>query len=476
MLTDNDFIVFVGSGGSFGNGLKYTSRQQIDNLTDAIVQSGKSAVSLHFHGGLVGRESGLQGARNFAAYMQNTNSYPVCFIWETDLSTTLKQRLLTINDSPFFKKMLLKALKKFAERYIPAINSRGGKNKISEQWIEQEMSNEVPFSSWGTGITSSSRGLISDMEFERGEWEVTQEVKDELERELDSDYELAGLIREYNKTGDELTEANSRGFISTSSAIISIAKIVWRCIKRFYHDRDHGFYPTVVEEVLREFYIGEIGGEFWGLMKDKAVHMWNKTGSEENVAAYFMNTLIKKMNGASNLKVNLIGHSAGSIAVLHGYKSFFNCNHSVLIKEIIFLAPACRFDLMKDVMKTASPLNGRWSIFALSDEREKTDIMIPVLYPQSLLYFVSGLFETEEDGDSNDVYILGMERFWKKQSVFENDSLIKEVKELFSSQPHGTAFAASLGEILGRRTDGFRHGQIDDDQITMESIQYLISN
>ncbi|MFH7012373.1 hypothetical protein ACHRV5_10900 [Flavobacterium sp. FlaQc-52] len=472
MLTDQNFIVFVGNAGSFGNGQGYTSKQQIDDLVDNIINSAKSSVSLHFHGGLVGRESGLEGARSFVNYMQNTDSYPVCFIWETDFVTTLKQRLLTINKSPFFKKILLKALKKFAERYVPAINSRGGKNNISEQWLQEEMSKEIPFSSWNPGGVSSSRGLLNDKEFERGEWSVIQEIKDELEN--DPDIELEQLVKEYNKT--DAGSPGSRSILSLTSTIISIGRIIWRSIKRFHYDRDHGFYPTVVEEVLREFYIGEIGAEFWGLMKDKAVDMWNKTDDEKNVASYFMNSLINKMNGATNLKVNLIGHSAGSIAVLEGYRSFFNCNHSNLIKEIIFIAPACRFDLMKDVMKVTSPLHGRWSIFGLSDEREKLDIMIPILYPQSLLYFVSGLFETEEDGDSDDVYILGMERFWKKHSVFENDALIKEVKNLFSFQPHGTAFAAALGETLGRRTDGLRHGQIDDDEITKESIQYLISN
>jgi hypothetical protein len=470
MLIDKDFIVFVGSGGGFGDGDRYTSKEQVDKLVDSVVNSGKSSVSLHFHGGLVGREDGLVSARSFAAYMEKTNSYPVCFIWETDMLTILKQRMLTINESPFFKKMLIKALKKFAERYVPAVNSRGGKSKISEEWILEEMSKEVPFSSWNETNIGTSRGLTNDKDYQRGEAAVTQEIKDELEYEVDEDAELAALIQEYNKA--DTVQNGSRSIVSFASTLISIAKIVWRCIKRFHNDRDHGFYPTVVEEVLREFYIGEIGSEVWGLMKSKAMHMWDKSEERENVAAYFMDSLIKRMNGASNLQVNLVGHSAGSIAVLHGYKSFFNCNHSHLIKEIIFIAPACRFDLFSEVMGATSPLKGRWSIFALSDEREKLDVMVPVLYPQSLLYFVSGLLE----GEGDDVFILGMERFWKNQSGFENDTVIKGVKELFSSQSHGFAFAAALGEIQGRRTDGYHHGQIDDDLITQESIQFLISN
>jgi hypothetical protein len=473
MLTDKDFIVYVGAGGGFGTGEDYSSAKQIDNIVDAIANSGKSSVSMHFHGGLVGRESGLEGARSFAAYMQNTNSYPVSFIWETDIVTILKERLLTINESPFFKKMLLKALKKFAERYVPTINSRGGSSKISDEWIREEMSKEVPFSGWNESQMGVSRGLVSDKQFERGERKVTGEIQAELEREFDADADLAILIKEYNK--DATPSTGSRSILSFASAIISIAKIVWRCIRRFHNDRDHGFYPTVVEEVLREFYIGEIGAEVWGLMKTKATHMWHASEGQENVAAYFMNSLIKRMNGSASLQVNLVGHSAGSIAVLNGYRSFFNSSHSHLIKEIILIAPACRFDLFKDVMKATDPLKGRWSIFALSDEREKTDIMIPVLYPQSLLYFVSGLLETEEEGDADDVFILGMERFWKKGSVFENDLMIKGVKEFFS-QSHGAAFAAALEKNMGRRTDGFRHGQIDDDEVTKESIQYLISN
>lgn len=471
MLTDKDFIVFVGSGGGFGDDDAYTSKEQVDKLVDGIVNSGKSSVSLHFHGGLVGRKDGLVSARGFAAYMEKTDSYPVCFIWETDMLTILKEKLLIINESPFFKKMLLKALKKFAERYVPAVDSRGGKSKISDQWIGEEMSKGVPFSNWNEGInTGNSRGLVSDSEFHRGEPAVTQEIKLELEDELAFDTELAELVEAYNNSDSPVI--GSRGIISLSSAIMGIAKIVWRVIKRFYNERDHGFYLTVVEEVLREFYIGDIGSEIWDSMKSKATDMWDKSEDSENVAAYFMHSLTKKLNGTSNLKVNLVGHSAGSIAVLHGYKSFFNHSHSHLIKEIIFIAPACRFDLFNEVMGAASPLKGRWSIFALSDEREKSDVMIPVLYPQSLLYFVSSLLE----GEGDDVFILGMERFWKNQSGFENDPIIKGVKDLFSSQSHGFAFAAALGEIQGRRTDGYHHGQIDDDLTTQESIQFLISN
>lgn len=53
-----------------------------------------------------------------------------------------------------------------------------------------------------------------------------------------------------------------------------LAAIAYRVIRRHVRGRDHGFYPTVVEELLRELYLANLGAWVWDQMKEKAAAMW----------------------------------------------------------------------------------------------------------------------------------------------------------------------------------------------------------
>ncbi len=472
----DNHVIFVGPSGQFGSGPDYTSKEQIDELIKNIKASASSSVSLYFHGGLVNRESGIEAAKEYSLLFEEANSFPVCFVWETGFKEILIERLKTIHKSKLFQKALVKVLKKFAERYIPVVQSRGAAS-ITDAWVEDQLKRDFPFENFDHNVSAKSRSVGVGNEYERGEFEVTQEIEAELERELSMDAEFDEIVME--EANLDASKSTPRALVTGITVIKKIAAIVWRIIKRFYQHRDHEIYATSVEEILREFYIGEIGTEIWSLMKDKAANMWRDDDpatnkNEQGVAGYFLNKMIELKKEVPGLEMNIVGHSAGCISLLHAYQSIRVKNCRDLVKEMILIAPAARIDLCNEMMEGDTSFAKRITLFALCDELEIHDTLIKVIYPASLLYFVSGLLEGEE----NDAMILGMQRFWLDEFVLSDAEEILKVKELFIASTNSKVVFSptEIDASHGGKNSGTGHSQIDNDPLVQESIKFLIEN
>jgi hypothetical protein len=469
-------IVFVGQFGRFGSGTDYTSKEQLDELVNDIKTANSASVSLYFHGGLVNRPKGMQAAKEYSLLFEEANSFPVCFVWETGLGEILIERLKTIHQSKLFQKVLIKVLKKFAERYIPVVQSRGT-GSITDEWVEEQLKRDFPFENFDHNVSAKSRSVGVGNEYERGEFEVKQEIEAELERELAMDSEFDEIVQE--ESDANTTESSDRGFLSGMALIKKMAAIVWRIIKRFYQHRDHDIYATSVEEILRELYIGEIGSKIWSLMKDKAGNMWKEddpatNNDEQGVAGYFLSKIKELKKDLPNLQLNIVGHSAGCISLLYAYEKLRLRNCNDLLKEMILIAPAARIELCNELMKGDTSFAKRITLFALSDELEIHDTLIKIIYPSSLLYFVSGLLEEKE----NDAMILGMQRFWLDEFVLSDSDEIKSVKKLFSNSANAKVVFSptEINAPAGSKNSGTGHSQIDNDPMVQESIKFLIES
>ena len=64
--------------------------------------------------------------------------------------------------------------------------------------------------------------------------------------------------------------AGQKGIFSAAALVKAAVAITVRVIRRHIQKRDHGFYPSIIEEILREFYIADFGSWLWGQMKQKA--------------------------------------------------------------------------------------------------------------------------------------------------------------------------------------------------------------
>jgi hypothetical protein len=133
--------------------------------------------------------------------------------------------------------------------------------------------------------------------------------------------------------------------------------------------------------------------------------------------------------------------------------------------------------------------NGKWvggvRLFGMEDKVELKDAMAQgglgpfarLVYPHSLLYFVSGLLENEEE-DKPDHPILGMQRFHNLKDVFdaENYPEVEKARKFFGSVPARCAvWSVAKGE-KGFSTEAKAHGDFDNDKATLASVQWLLRN
>src|SRR5205814_1131138 len=63
-------------------------------------------------------------------------------------------------------------------------------------------------------------------------------------------------------------------------------------------------------------------------------------------------------------------------------------------EHVVFLAPACTFDDFASVAARHAEMWETFRLFAMTDDAERADALVPAIYPRSLLYLVSGVLES----------------------------------------------------------------------------------
>lgn len=149
-----------------------------------------------------------------------------------------------------------------------------------------------------------------------------------------------------------------------------------------------------------------------------------------------------------NLRVVLIGHSAGAIFVGRILQSFESLKPPGKV-DVVFMAPACTYQFMADRLQFIKKFVSGFRLFALTDELERTDGLLNVgpapkrvrgWYQASLLYYVSNNLEAHRD-----TALLGMQRFWKLAN-WESVETPRELTALEKSQIRSVGTAMKLNE------------------------------
>src|SRR5260370_7372073 len=119
--------------------------------------------------------------------------------------------------------------------------------------------------------------------------------------------------------------------------------------KRFINHRDHGVSATVVEETVSECYMDGYGAWVWSGMKETADKMWSSSqglsGGQLHGGRYFLEGLCRVQQQKPSLAIDLVGHSAGSIAICKMFETAASANLSLKIRNLILMAPACTSEL-----------------------------------------------------------------------------------------------------------------------------------
>ena len=419
----------VGPKGTFrASGAHRSQPSDVDALFADLAAGSRAKLTIHFHGGLVNETQGMAVAQKMMPVYEEAGAHPLTVVWEAGPLETIRTNLDTVHRTELFQLLLRKLVEKVMEKLGVTVGGRGPGGRLSRDEIEEELAKPYPFSD--AKFSDGARGGASILTEPDADL-ARQEVEVELEIEFEADPEFARVISTEAPVTpllkkEEILPSNdegSKGLFSSAKAAIAAGKIFYRVVKRFIKKRDHELYPTVVEEILRSLYTEAVGGWIWAGMKRNAQRMWAEnsglSGDDQHAGRYFLERLAAHQ-AAHSLTVDLVGHSAGSIAILEMMRARKAARLAVNIRHTFFLAPACTSKRFYECISSGEDAWQTFRIFTMDDSFEKLDRLLGSFYPRSLLYFVSALTE-----DSTDEPILGMQRFLSGSEPFDDPYLLE---------------------------------------------------
>jgi len=267
--------------------------------------------------------------------------------------------------------------------------------------------------------------------------------------------------------GDSAAEdEKSRSILGTIMLGKRVVTVVGAVIWRYANGRDHGLYLTIVEEIMRAFYVRAAGRFLWTQMKDAVGSAFTKQPDYGGTA--FVGQLGRFWKDCKPC-ITLVGHSAGAIYVGRLLQELNAAMDSDFRVKVVLIAPACTFDFLAESLRTADKRVASLRIFGMSDAVERNDHLVPGIYPASLLYFVSGVLEDERDEP-----LAGMQRYYTDRYAGARFNSVAEVKEFGClKKDHAYAWANTEG-FNGANCDMVTHGGWARAPATLASVLYLI--
>jgi hypothetical protein len=474
----------VGKGGCL-NGVLGTDTQAIDKILAHLATTEVTKVVLHFHGGLVNSEAGELTATSMVPLYQSAGSHPVVFIWETGFLDTIKKNITEIHSTTLFKKVLSYAVQQLGKRLRIPIPGRGEGQAESLATIELKIVTPGGLATYEEGARGGGDTLteanVDDMRLN-----VQEELTFQLENDLSRDAALKEVLEEDavetplldpSKVTDS-RGPEGRGVLSVAKLAFAIAQVVYRTAKRYLQKREHGFGPTVVEEILRELYLANIGAWVWGGMKSVGEQMWlandGLTGTAVHGGRYLLDGIVKLQETKPSLVIDLVGHSAGSIAICHLLQAASAANFGLKIRKVVLMAPACTSELfLNEIVRKPNRYSECW-FFTMNDNYEQQNHLVEIVYERSLLYLISGILESS----GVDVPVAGMMRFLSGSAPFAQPEMTEIKQFLFSSGPQRTILSLSNtiapSAPLGLRSNSSRHQDFNTDSDTRQSLAAIL--
>jgi len=489
-VLDKLTYINIGAHGKL-TGKLHTTSGDVDSILDYVKQANIRKLVLHFHGGLVSEEAGALTAQRMVPLYRSAGGHPVVFIWETGFLETVEHNIGDIQNTKLFKKILAYAVQQLAKRLNIPTFSKGPGQREDVQVVEARIFAPGGLQSYDPrAIDDRARGGAAALTAENVELiqpQAEAEVAEQLQTELAEDDTLRTILeQEVPKTELLKPEAVAEGKAQAARGILSIAKlaysisiVVYHSAKRYLDHRDHGFGATVVEETLREFYMADFGAWVWSGMKDAAEGMWSSnaglTGDQIHGGRYFLEGLSRLQKEKPDLIIDLVGHSAGSIAICLMLKTVAGEAIPLRVRNLIFMAPACTSTLFNDEIVLHPGRYQQFRMFTMNDDFEKANHLLPIIYDRSLLYLISGILEPT----AVDTSIAGMMRFGTGQNPF-NTPLLSSVTKFL--QPPGGPSKVVLARTSvtdptaksGFRSNAARHQDFNTDADTQDSLVAMI--
>ncbi|WP_167369077.1 hypothetical protein [Methylobacterium brachiatum] len=494
-----------------GGVLDSQDQEAFDALSDRLVR-GRPPVLIHLHGGLVDQAAAEVVAERLSktgpeAYNAPESWEQVYVVWRTGAFETLRQNWTDLARNDRLYRVLIKRLISFVSGRIESIDpegrGRGSPRRLTPAEVEARLygGSDAPFADVDQATSSLAAGARSV--------EIEPYADDDLELELRADSELdevasdieAGLRAASTDTartasvGDAAVGAASlrrldgrvRAELSTApqgaARSFTAAEIGRRLVKhgvsigrrvlgRYRNGRDHGLHATVAEEIARELYGDLIGSVVWGMMKGDA--------REHFAAGGFGAEFAQALAAAPGTRVMIVAHSAGAILASEFLIHLAEREISLSV-DLVFLAAAVRTPKFAEALKLSESRIASFRAFLMRDDLERADVLLGkgfgFVYPSSLLYLVSGLFEEKGPDGLADAPLVGMERFLDASSSWLADAgegaALGAVQRFLSDGRGRCVLSRSEGE-QGLACVAVSHGDFDNETLTLASIVHFL--
>jgi len=481
-------------GGMFDS----TKKEDIDRMFSTLAaHPNRDTIVVYLHGGLNSEQQAMQTAEQTLAprYLQ-AGGYPVFFFWQTGIKDVVTSNLGDIFNEKVFERLLNRVVQFVIAKLMQTDDTRGELLELDSIFVVQDEL-EKPFGSepykhWHSEHMPEDAEL-TDLEKKQFKNELeadsifvaeAQAIANGLrsKEEIENDaLERTGGVKASTYTlmsptvlediREEATDGDTRGVITTARIIKGAVSVLARVIQRFASRRDHGVFVTTVEEILYEFYLANIGQLGWKLMKGNGADAFHQDANKFGGSA-FLKALKTYWDSGNRPRVVLVGHSAGTIFICHFLQAASDIVPPELKFDVVFLAPACTFDLFSNTLEKAGDRINDIRLFGMHDEKEQQDRMLGLAYPRSILYFVSGVLEDEKDKP-----LVGMHRYFNPNPPFDPTSYPQiEIARAYFKQSDARTVWANTDDGPGRRTTADTHEKFDDVDIpTIESVQHIIS-
>jgi hypothetical protein len=471
-------FVNVGPHGTFRrSGSAHTSPADVDETIKRIRDKGSRTVVLHFHGGLVDEAAGLRIASRILAVYENAGAYGITIVWETGLIETVARNLDRINSTRLFNQVVNYAIRHVAMR-IGVHAADGAKGPGTPMTlVEVEAAREADEELTPIPPGARGRGQVTAADELPG---VAAEIEAELELELAADPELGPALMADQPTDlvdpgtlTALEEPGAKGVVSTIAVARLITGVAVRSLRRFIAHRDHGVIPTVVEEALRAIYLADLGAWAWAGMKRAADEMFEpndgSAGEDSHAGSYVLAALAGLQRERPELKIDLVGHSAGSIAIANLLGTAAYRHPELSLRNVLLLAPAATTDVFAAGILDHEPSFSALRIFTMKDALETRDRLVCGVYPRSLLYFISGVLEPPEQ----DATLVGLARHTRGRPPYDSPALMR-IHEYLAGEDRLVLSKSPVGAADGLQSAATRHGDFDDDPSTLASLAAIV--
>ncbi|MFE5672123.1 hypothetical protein ACFQ58_11020 [Agromyces sp. NPDC056523] len=502
-----EHIIRTGKDGELEN----LTAADIDEMVRAAVEKGRIVV--YFHGGLVPEAAGTTTAKRLGAEFTDVGAYPVFFVWRSGWLEIIRNNLFEIAKEDLFERLLRRVVSWAVGKARAPEGGRGTalptEGEVRDQLaqrrrIEAPETGEEPFADESTAHTA----------------ELSKADEEAFVRDIQIDTELnkalagafAARDKPMNQEGsrgvpdvppkptrmdddvlDEIGEGVADGGARGGLSIIALARKAFQVLNavvaRFRDGTDAGVYPTVVDELLRVFYVGDVGGALWNAMKKETEDTF-KAGGDRG-GRLFLDALAKHLPDDGSVKISLVGHSTGAVFIdnlLRDVARRRRENETPLPEttkfQVVLLAPAATTTHFAETLALAEPMVERLRIFTMDDTSERADRVAGAVYPRSLLYLVSGALERDAKEKSALVPLIGLSRYLSAKedddlkrvlaSPLKKSALLQETRTYLIVKDRVVLSPTGDDALPGFRAKALSHGAFDNEKLVIESVTGMI--